>query len=62
MSVNTEAKRLWISEREEFLIFILKQGEVGLMGEVGPPSLKGLQVSDMSHTALVLLKISFLLF
>lgn len=28
------------------------------MGEVGPPGLKGLQVSDMSHTALVLLNVS----
>lgn len=28
------------------------------MGEVGPPGLKGLQVSDMSHKALILLNVS----
>lgn len=52
MSLSTEAKMLGINVCVEFLMFNhVKQGEPGLMGEMGPPGLRGLQVSDMSHTA-----------
>lgn len=38
-------------------ICYVKQGDPGLMGELGPPGLKGLQVSYMSRTALFLTNI-----